>query len=78
MPIRDKLNHLNMAGKMLLLRLIMMALVNTKLEVFLTKTPALSYIIKKCFMISKMELSLTRKPTSLNEFKLHVIHPSYM
>ena len=59
---QEKFNHLlNMAGRILLLRLIMMAIVDMKLEVFLTKTPALSYIIKKCFMIRRMEVSLTRK-----------------
>lgn len=57
---QEKFNHpLNMAGRILLLRLIMMALVNMKLEK--TKKLALSYIIKKCSKISKMEVSVTRK-----------------
>lgn len=58
---QEKLNHLviNMAER--ILHIIVTNLPNTKLEVFLTKKPALSFIIRKCSTIRKVMVRLTRK-----------------
>lgn len=58
---QEKLNHLmiNMAER--ILHIIVTNLANTKLDVFLTKKPALSFIIRKCSTIRKVMVRLTRK-----------------
>jgi len=58
---QEKLNHLmiNMAER--ILHIIVTNLANTKLDVFLTKKPALSFIIRKCSTIRNVMVRLTRK-----------------
>lgn len=71
---QEKLSHLmiNMAQRILHIIVTVMNLPNTKLEIFLTKKPALSFIIRKCSTIRKVKVRLTRKICQSKWSQLHV------